>query len=194
MNIEDYKGQPCTLEEVFARQRELKFKFEPDSEELFKNFDIDVYEDQEQFKRYCWRVTEELCEAHEAWLKNDRNHFYEEIIDGFNFLVELMLLYGWTEKDVDPLPTLCTQKGWNDLPRVLFSEIYAIGLTANLLKNRQWRQSQYMTDLLMFERRLKSAWTMYLDIFIESGLSSMDVTVLYDRKNKVNNFRIETNY
>ena len=53
MNIEDYNGQPCPLEEIFRRQKELKFKFEPEAKELLDNFDIDVYEDQEQFKRYC---------------------------------------------------------------------------------------------------------------------------------------------
>ena len=197
MNVENYTGEPCSLSEVFARQKELKFAFEPDAKELFENFDIDVYEDQEQFKRYCWRITEELCEANEALISGEWKHFLEEIIDGFNFLVELIMLYGWGPSDVTGLPEDVKEPESvksKDLRDDIFTIIYSLGLTANLLKNRQWRQSQHLTDLFVFERRLKGSWLNYMLLFERCGLGPREITKLYDRKNKVNKFRINTNY
>ena len=197
MNVENYTGEPCSLSEVFARQKELKFAFEPDAKELFENFDIDVYEDQEQFKRYCWRITEELCEANEALISGEWEHFLEEAIDGFNFLVELLLLYGWDSSDVESLPEDVEEPGRisvEDVQEDIFQVIYSLGITANLLKNRQWRQSQHLTDLFIFERRLMKTWANYNKLFRRCALDSDKITTLYDRKNKVNKFRINTNY
>ena len=93
MNIENYKPiEGLSFDDVFQKQKELVFLYEPEAKEIFDNFDIDCYTDQEEFKKYCWRVTEELCEALEALDKNEETHVYEELLDGFNFMMELYSL------------------------------------------------------------------------------------------------------
>ena len=50
MNIQNFTPFEPTWDEIFQKQRELKFMYEPEAEEIFKNFDIDCFEDQEIFK------------------------------------------------------------------------------------------------------------------------------------------------
>jgi hypothetical protein len=188
MNIENFKPQFYPFEEIFQKQKEIKFLYEPEAKEIFDNFDIDVYEDQEIFKKYCWRITEELMEALEDQKNHD--HFKEELIDGFNFLVELYLLYGWD------FPRVKTEVQTNSKPleEKILRVIYNLGTTANLLKNRQWRRSQYLVDLFVFEYRLKLVWESYLNIFFHLGMSYKDISLLWSLKYQVNLFRIQTNY
>ena len=70
MNIENFEPlKGITIKDVFEKQKELEFLYEPKAKEVFDNFDIDCLSDQEEFKKYCWRITEELCEALEAYDK-----------------------------------------------------------------------------------------------------------------------------
>jgi hypothetical protein len=188
MNIEDFKPQRYCFEEVFEKQKELKLLYEPDAKEVYANFDIDSYEDQEYFKKVCWRITEELMEALED--SGNPNHFKEELIDGFNFTMELYLMYGWGFEKL-PKFVQTTTLPIND--KVLMV-IYQLGITANVLKNRQWRRSQYLVDLLIFESRFKEIWSAYLDIFYHLGMSNEDILDLWSLKYQVNLFRINSNY
>ena len=188
MNIEDFKPKQYSLETIFNKQKEIKFLYEPEAREVFTHFDIDTYEDQEIFKRYCWRITEELMEALED--RKNENHFREELIDGFNFLIELYLLYGWNLKD---LPQNIQLSSCSVDEKVL-KVVYQLGITANLLKNRQWRRSQYLVDLYIFEDRFRKIWEAYLNIFYHLGMSIDEVCGLWSLKYQVNLFRINSNY
>lgn len=188
MNIENFEPIETSIEEAFEKQKEIKFLFEPSAKEVFENFDIDTYGDQEIFKKYCWRITEELMEALED--RNNVNHFREELIDGFNFLIELYLLYGWEYEDVE---TINLSPG-GIIEHQILKVIYQLGITANLLKNRQWRQSQYLVDLYLFEPRFKAIWKEYIRIFHILGMDMTNVTNLWSLKYQVNKFRIESNY
>lgn len=188
MNIEDFTPILYDFNVVFDKQKQLKFLFEPSSKQVFENFDIDVYEDQEIFKRYCWRITEELMESLED--KHNINHFKEEVIDGFNFLIELYLLYGWGFENL-PIPCVTFQGTIEDK---ILNIIYQLGVTANCLKNRQWRKSQYLVDLYIFEPRLKEIWSAYWGLFLTMGLTTEDVLKLWSLKYQVNLFRIKSNY
>lgn len=192
MNIEDFKPQVFSFQEIFEKQKEIKFLYEPESKEIFQHFDIDSFEDQEIFKKYCWRITEELMEALED--RNNVNHFREELIDGFNFMIELYLLYGWSFEDMEkPKPgDLFDVKGTVE-DRVL-KVIYQLGTTANLLKNRQWRRSQYLVDLYLFEPRFKKIWVEYIKIFILLDITTEEIQKLWSLKYQVNLFRINSNY
>lgn len=190
MNIENFKPKYYSLKEIFQKQKEIKFLYEPGAKEIFEFFDIDTYEDQETFKRYCWRITEELMEA----LEDRRNikHFQEELIDGYNFLIELYLLYGWTEEDMDKTPIEWRQ--YETIESVILEIIYQIGITANLLKNREWRRSEYLVDLYLFEPRFKKIWYNYMKLFDLLGMDEKKVSELWSLKYQVNLFRIRTNY
>ena len=188
MNIENFTPQIYSFEEIFQRQKELKFLYEPESKEIYANFDIDCYEDQEYFKKVCWRITEELMEALED--QKNTNHFKEELIDGFNFLMELYLMYDWGPNKL----SFNVQPIKHDLSYSVLKVIYQLGITANCLKNRQWRRSQYLVDLLVFETRLKQIWENYLCIFYYLGMSQADIAAMWSLKYQVNLFRINSNY
>lgn len=193
MNIQNFIPFEPTWHEIFEKQRELKFQYEPEVKELFKNFDIDCFEDQELFKKYCWRITEELTEAEEAHFKgkDSKEHVQEELIDALNFSIELMLLYGWDEKDYEPVPS--SHFGTGILNRT-GATIYLLGLTANCLKNRQWRRSQYLVDLFIFEKRFKKFLAGGYRQLLEAFGSDLAIRRAWSLKYQVNLFRIQTNY
>lgn len=193
MNIQNFTPFEPSWHEIFQMQRELKFMYEPEAKELFENFDIDCFEDQELFKKYCWRITEELTEAEEAHFKerNSDDHIKEELIDALNFSIELMLLYGWTEKDYKEVPYTIFGRG---ILNRTGATIYNLGITANCLKNRQWRRSQYLVDLLVFEHTFRKFLTTGYRQLIEVFGSDEEIRRAWSLKYQVNKFRIETNY
>jgi len=190
MNIEDFKPEMISFEEIFRKQKEIKFLYEPESKKVFQEFNIDTFEDQETFKKYCWRITEELTEAMED--RHNMNHFREELIDGFNFTVELYLLYGWDYKHM--MKSVQMEVPHQPVDYQILRLIYQLGITANLLKNRQWRRSQYLVDLYLFEPRLKAIWGQYIQIFYMLQMNSEDIQKLWSLKYQVNLFRINSNY
>ena len=197
MNISDFKPINYTLQEVFRLQKIIKFKFEPSCKRLFESFDIDHLESQEIFKKFAWRITEELIEAKEEVVHLD--HIHEEIIDSFNFIIEIYLLYGWDQTKLSPFSWPIRVINPLEDPIInydkeLFDVIYRLGLTCNLLKNRQWRSSQYLVDLYIFEERFRSVWDAILNLFSALGLTPKQVLRLWSLKYQVNNFRIRTNY
>lgn len=209
MNIQNFTPFEPTWHEIFEKQRELKFRYEPEAKELFENFDIDCFEDQELFKKYCWRITEELTEAIEAYCSDGRDHTEEELIDALNFTIELMLLYGWgPEVVINNFSNVDVPYfGYDEFPGEVGETIYALGLAANCLKNRQWRRSHHLVDLYIFEKRLlsflKSLYGLLQRRFClqYSGDCSTDWHVIdrdirkaWSLKYQVNLFRIQTNY
>lgn len=192
MNIQNFTPFEPTWYEIFEKQRELKFQYEPEARELFKDFDIDCFEDQELFKKYCWRITEELSEALEAHFKDGIDHIQEELIDALNFSIELMILYGWSPSNyqfLDNYPFF----GEGIINRI-GATIYALGLAANCLKNRQWRRSQYLVDLFIFEDRLKKFLVCLYKLLFECFKSDEEIRKAWSLKYQVNLFRIQTNY
>jgi len=197
MNTENFKPlKGIDLKFIEEKQMEIMFQYEPSERELFENFDIDTYEDQEVFKKYCWRVTEELTEALED-IKHPQ-HFKEEITDAFNFLIELYNLYGWSVTELEPLDYKLQHEKYNlyelDLNQVVMDVIKRIGLAANLLKNRKWRQSQYLVDLYIFEDRLRKVWDDFIELLFITGISKEELFDQWSLKYQVNKFRIESNY
>lgn len=195
MNIQNFTPFEPSWEEIFQMQRELKFMYEPEAKELFENFDIDCFEDQELFKKYCWRITEELTEAEEANLgPGGGEHAQEELIDAMNFAIELMLLYGWDSKDFLACQLTPTYNFGERFKDRAGASIYALGLTANCLKNRQWRRSQYLVDLLVFEERFKKFLSCLGRFLGREFGSDVAIRKAWSLKYQVNKFRIETNY
>ena len=209
MNIQNFAPFEPTWHEIFEKQRELKFLYEPEAKELFENFDIDCFEDQELFKKYCWRITEELTESIEAYCSDGRDHTEEELIDALNFTIELMLLYGWElEVVINNFSSVdAPYFGYDEFPGEVGETIYALGLAANCLKNRQWRRSHYLVDLYIFEKRflsfLKSLYGLlqrrfclrYIDdCLVDWHEIDKDIRRAWSLKYQVNLFRIQTNY
>lgn len=190
MNIENFKPlEGLTFKDVFDKQVALEFMYEPQAKEVFDNFDIDCYTDQEEFKKYCWRITEELCEALEALDKDEENHVYEELLDGFNFFVELICMCGYTTEDMD-----FSERDMSGYLRMdILQTIERLGLAANCLKNRAWRQSQYLVDMIVFEKRFKEAFNLYLNL-LRTKMSDKEIIECWSLKYQVNLFRVKTKY
>ena len=195
MNTQDFKPFIKSWEEIYALQGELQLMYRPHFKERIANFDINTLEDQELFKKLCWQIVEELTEAMEAKDKNEKDHVLEELIDAFNFMLELYQLYGMAP-DFAWGHTYGFRKDIADenFEENILELIKTIGLAANCLKNREWRQSQYMVDLLVFEDRLKRIWTYFVIMFEHLGLSETRVKELWSLKYQVNLFRIKSKY
>lgn len=195
MNTQDFKPFIRSWEEIYALQGELQLMYRPYFKERIANFDINTLEDQELFKKLCWQIVEELTEAMEAKDKNEKDHVLEELIDAFNFMLELYQLYGMAP-DFAWGHTYGFRKDIADenFEENILELIKTIGLAANCLKNREWRQSQYMVDLVVFEDRLKWIWTYFVIMFEHLGLSETRVKELWSLKYQVNLFRIKSKY
>lgn len=202
MNTQDFKPFIKSWEEIYALQGELQLMYRPYFKERIANFDINTLEDQELFKKLCWQIVEELAEAKEAIEEakeaikegSDDEHFDEELIDAFNFTLELYHLYGMTPSFDWTLPKWAPILEDEDFAGGLLTLIGNIGMTANCLKNREWRQSQYLVDLVVFEDRLKRIWTYFVVMFEHFGLSENRVKELWSLKYQVNLFRIKSKY
>lgn len=195
MNTQDFKPFIKSWEGIYALQGELQLMYRPYFKERIANFDINTLEDQELFKKLCWQIVEELTEAVEAKDKNEKDHVLEELIDAFNFMLELYQLYGMAP-DFAWGHTYGFRKDIADenFEENILELIKTIGLAANCLKNREWRQSQYMVDLVVFEDRLKWIWTYFVIMFEHLGLSETQVKELWSLKYQVNLFRIKSKY
>lgn len=192
MNIENFKPFSPSWPEIFEKQKELKRLYEPKDWEAIGQFDIDCIEDQELFKKYCWRITEELVEAEEALRQKDSvEHVREELIDALNFTIDLMTLYGWSSHVFELLPS---PHFGESLYNRTSATIYTLGLTANCLKNRQWRKSQYLVDLKVFEERFKNFLSTGYSQLLNSFGSDQSIREAWSLKYQVNLFRIQTNY
>lgn len=195
MNIQDFKPFIKSWEEIYALQGELQLMYRPYFKECIANFDINTLEDQELFKKLCWQIVEELTEAMEAKDKNEKDHVLEELIDAFNFMLELYQLYGMAP-DFAWGHTYGFRKDIADenFEENILELIKTIGLAANCLKNREWRQSQYMVDLVVFEERLWNIWAMFAMLFGNIGVTEDKVRELWSLKYQVNLFRIKSKY
>lgn len=195
MNTQDFKPFIKSWEEIYALQGELQLMYRPYFKERIANFDINTLEDQELFKKLCWQIVEELTEAMEAKDKNEKDHVLEELIDAFNFMLELYQLYGMAP-DFAWGHTYGFRKDIADenFEENILELIKTIGLAANCLKNREWRQSQYMVDLVVFEERLWNIWAMFAMLFRSIGVTEDKVRELWSLKYQVNLFRIKSKY
>lgn len=191
MNIEDFKPIAYSWDDIFQLQKQLGFSYIPDLEVRVSHFDINIYEDQELFRTLCWRITEELTECLEAFYKAERAHVREEAIDAFNFLIELYGIYGWGSQD---MRHRYSKPGGPNFEGRILDIIYRIGMCANKLKSREWRQSQYMVDLTTFEPLFKSLWQQFIELFALLGMGDASIREAWSQKYQVNRFRLRSKY
>lgn len=208
---------------IFNRQRELMEKYH--DIEMKNGMrptgdipvDLDDPKGQTVIKDFCWRITEEVGEALDA-KGFDENHFVEELIDALHFLTELTITAGYDTDFI--VEGLSTNK---DLPDKLSRWIHArrpridyrnsdeitvkneynmyqdfmmnLGMMANCLKNKPWKQSHMKTDKAEFEKWLKRVWLTMGDLlFFDGDLMPDEVVDIYLKKSQVNQFRQRSNY
>ena len=78
--------------------------------------------------------------------------------------------------------------------RLLWAVTFHINISRNCLKNKPWKQSGVMTDETLYQSKVVEAFMYMMTYFSSIGISSSQVYYLYFKKNKVNQFRIKSNY
>lgn len=205
MNTKDFK--PFKYSEhkdpfgfMFKEQKKIFLKFmevEKNAVDI-KNFDINCYEDQQLIKDFLQiRFIEELNEA--TLDRLDSDHFKEELVDALNFLIESYIIYGYDYKDLGPWKDICYYSD-NLITNTnkLYSEFYIVveqvGKTCNLLKNRPWKNCQYLVDLYIFETSFKKIWQKFNRLICQLKIREKELFEIWSLKYQVNTFRLKTRY
>lgn len=222
MNILNYEGfKVQSLSEIVEKQKEIMFAFEPNLKQRVEEFDIDIYEDQMLLKDFLLvRAVEEITEAGTAIRVNHVEHYKEEMIDVFNFLVETAIILGNKYSIEEVLDNESIQSYFNgeeyfgdidtldanytleenqkyrvpNIHKALYDLVQSIGELTNLLKLRPWRQSQYPVDLLTFKQRWQKIWENFWLTQKYYGFNWEEFKTIWSKKYQVNKFRIDSNY
>ena len=178
---------------------------------------------QYRIKDFFWRVTEELAEAMEVrssvivndeqvylmWLDKweaspDVRHFFEELSDALHFLAEVTMICGVR---TNSLGNACSAQF--DHKRVHTGEsryteqalcvdvaavIFEIGLAANLLKNKPWKNTHMATDITEFRNYIVTTWLNFIKVWLKLGCERDFIYTIYMKKSRVNQWRQKTNY
>lgn len=208
---------------IFERQHELMVKYH-DIElrsGLMQTEDCPVNLDdkrgQARLKDFAWRITEEVGEALDSLHSGDKDHYYEELIDGLHFLTEMSWLTGITPAGIfrnvferepspyeDMLETFVTRSQQqavkfdvnpnpSDIAFKVMNLVEALGMTCNCLKNKPWKQSNMVTDRNAFYQNFSIVWKVYIAL-LSLELSADEIVDVYLRKSQVNKFRQRSNY
>lgn len=76
----------------------------------------------------------------------------------------------------------------------LWEITYHLQMARNTLKNKPWKQSQMLTDLGQYENSLKKAAYALFTFLYFVGITKESAFHIYYKKNKVNEFRINSKY
>ena len=224
MNINDIAEVPtikgCPLEMIFERQQALHDKYK--DIEVKNNcgyymvwahgFNIDDPRSQYYVKDMVWRVTEELAEASEAYIKRHYDHGKEEMADAFHFFIELCIVLGLTpnrlvdmslyQEPKDRLKALFIAIPIRNSVEIhmellsihMWSVVETLGLACNCLKNKPWKQTQMETDTVLMFKYIKSALKYFAELCGYLGISEHDLFETYFKKSEVNKFRQRSYY
>lgn len=83
---------------------------------------------------------------------------------------------------------------YSNLKLYMWDIVYHLNIARNYLKNKPWKQSQMMTNELAFQRELVLAFIKLIGYYFLLGLTPQDIYYLYFKKQRVNKFRIQSNY
>lgn len=161
------------------------------------NFSIDCASDQMRFKEMLQvRFIEELTEATHAL--DNKEHFFEEMIDAVNFFLSAYIMLGIDLKQY-PLPELgeclvTKLPTYTECAIEFYNIIDKVGYLCNLLKNRPWAQSNYLVSLYDFNKRIYDLWVSFWNMLKNFGISKSLLFELFERKYIVNKWRIRTGY
>lgn len=207
VNVNTYTAEEKptdVLEKIFEKQRELMDLYwtKPVGE------DIDTLKGSQEIRRYSKYTVEELAEAYEAFRNNEAIldiHTHEELIDSLHFYIEKLIISNLTYKKIlfylglkDSEEFRETvekvKKVQNTVEESLRLATYYINIPDNRLRNKEWKNEQLPTNRDMFYKE-NSRWFLYYIVCMNQlWLDQNLLWEYYSRKNKVNHFRINSNY
>lgn len=210
-----YKRGNDKLVKILRKQRKLMEKYEKIEEEngmLQTNMvpvALDSRQGQARLKDFCWRITEECAEAMQAYNEKGLVEFHEELSDVLHFLAEFTILSGWGAEDIvddelkdednDTLDIMFEREDdyffmFNNPEPLMLAFIVELGLTANCLKNKPWKQSLRDTDMDKYYDQLNRTWAAFIDLVINVGFTPDILYEAYFDKNSINQKRQESGY
>lgn len=71
---------------------------------------------------------------------------------------------------------------------------YWLNISRNYLKNKPWKQTQMVTDSKRFHISMMEAWSAFFNLMDFVGMTPDSLFTVYFKKNKVNQFRINSKY
>lgn len=120
-----------------------------------------------------------LSEEVDFFIEANKTHSHEifdgglQYAPGFNF-------YGNSRKEVNE--------------RSILYIVYNLNITRNLLKNRPWKRTQVMTKESEYQEALVKSFYMYMGFLLMNDFTDKDIAGLFALKQKLNLWRISTNY
>ena len=82
----------------------------------------------------------------------------------------------------------------SNIEKLIANVVFSMGLAANVLKNKPWKQTHMPTDVEKFKNKFIKVWADFGVLWQELQCSLEDVYVLYVKKHDVNKWRQETLY
>jgi hypothetical protein len=209
---------------IFEHQEKLRQKYDVIERKNGMNipeqpWHIDDSAVQYRIKDMFWRTTEEIAEAIDAagsyfdnnvsmtwcdkWNEDAKlRHFFEELADALHFLTEASILANLDPTCLEIFISITAREGIPNFIKLNTTGIksycadfiYALGITANSLKNKPWKVTQMSTDVAVFLSLLEVAWIEFFNLWRQLGCSQVDMYKLYHRKMQVNTWRQNTQY
>ena len=191
------------LEKIFEKQKELMDLYwtKPVGE------DIDTLKGSQEIRRYSKYAVEELAEAYESYRDHCQKldiHTHEELIDSIHFYVEKLLISNLTYKKIlFYLWFKDSEEFWKHIEMLtaedsveesLWRATYWINIPDNRLRNKEWKNEQLPTNRDLFYKENAEWFLFYITCLNQLWLNADLLREYYSRKNKVNHFRINSNY
>jgi len=211
MNINDFQEAQELPEDllgyIFDKQRTLMEKYHPIEKAngllICEDVPVNLHDakGQARLKEMAWRCMEEVAEALEShYLLKDPDHTKEELADALHFFVEMCIL-----SDISPKHLLWTTEGdfkraWEfyskEKPIKSVAEfVLELGCTCNCLKNKPWKQTQMLTNIVEYNVHIRRAFYAFIYLCSMYGIKDeVELFQLYFRKSQVNEFRQRSNY
>lgn len=147
---------------------------------------------------FAWRVTEELAESHEAFVKFEdtvlaKHQGLIELADAVHYLVELLIFAGIPAAAcLNKTPKFWTHRGLS-ITGAYWDLVYKMGLAMNSLQNRPWRKSRDRTDEARFRAAILEAWVSLIRCWAVLGCTQEDLFNYYFEKSAIVDQRLQEN-
>jgi hypothetical protein len=147
---------PAVVVRCFDLQHELIRRYQPIEQYPTPPVSLHTATEQRLLKDFAWRLTEELGESYDAYIKHIVEDAMEELIDTFHFYFELCIFAGVTPPQLLIVcPNLPGRLDHVQHAEELYWDvIFKLSQAMHVLKNRPWKKSLVLTDEALFRARL----------------------------------------
>lgn len=184
---------------IFERQRFLMDQYKPIEQLPDPPVSLHTPHGQRIIRDFAWRVTEELTESHEAFIKHQDAMLakcagLEELADAVHFLVELLIFSGVSAAAcLNKTPSYKYRNG-TSITGAYWDVVYKMGLAMNYLKNKSWKRTHILTDEAKFRAAILEAWASMVKCWSILGCEQEEIFNYYFAKSAIIDQRLRENY